>query len=97
MNIYSIIENGIKTKLTETTCEKDLGVMIDPNLDFQEHMTGAVKKARRISTMLTRHISFKNKKYHVTLVHGTSPANYRVWKHSVEYFGVPSYPKTFSE
>ena len=58
---YSIIENGIKTKLTETTCEKDLGVMIDPNLDFQEHMTGAVKKARRISNMLTRHISFKNK------------------------------------
>ena len=58
---YSIIENGIKTKLTETTCEKDLEVMIDPNLDFQEHMTGAVKKASRISNMLTRHISFKNK------------------------------------
>ena len=40
---YTIIENGVKTRLTETTCEKDLGIMINPHLNFDEHITGAVK------------------------------------------------------
>ena len=41
--------------------------MIDPNLNFDEHITGAVNKASRKSSMLLRHISFKNKNILVPL------------------------------
>lgn len=64
---YTIKENGITTKLTETKCEKDLGIMVDPLLNFNEHISSTVKKARRTSSMLLRHISHKTKNIMVPL------------------------------
>ena len=64
---YSIKENGTETNLTETTCEKDLGIMVDPLLNFNEHINTTVKKARRTSSMLLRHISHKDKDIMVPL------------------------------
>ena len=43
--------------LNITICEKDLGVYIDPLLDFNEHMAKTVKKARSITGMILRNIN----------------------------------------
>ena len=40
------------------TCEKDLGVHIDPNLDFKDHIHKTIKKARSISGMIIRNITY---------------------------------------
>ena len=56
------MQNGTeKYKLESTTAEKDLGVVIDPNLDFDAHITGIVKKANRLSGLLMRNITHKSK------------------------------------
>ena len=44
---YYMQNGGEKYKLESTIAEKDLGVVIDPNLDFDAHITGIVKKALR--------------------------------------------------
>ena len=64
---YTIKGNGIETDLAETLCEKDLGIMVDPLLNFNEHRDTTVKKARRTSSMLLRHISHKEKDIMVPL------------------------------
>ena len=58
---YTISEDGITKDLEVTYCEKDLGVFIDPLLDFEEHITSTVKKARRLSGLIIRTITFKSK------------------------------------
>ena len=43
------IKNGDEIcELSVTTCEKDLGVYIDPLLDFNEHISKTLKKARSV-------------------------------------------------
>ena len=49
------------TPLNETILEKDLGVFVDPLLNFEEHINKTVKKARKISGLIIRTISFKSK------------------------------------
>ena len=49
------------TPLNETVLEKDLGVWVDPLLNFEEHINKTVKKARQISGLIIRTISFKSK------------------------------------
>ena len=53
---YYIKQGDIKTELSETTCEKDLGVYIDPNLSFDHHISQTIKKARKIAGMIIRTI-----------------------------------------
>ena len=53
---YYIKQGDVKTELAETTCEKDLGVYIDPNLSFDHHISLTIKKARRIAGMIIRTI-----------------------------------------
>ena len=48
---YFIKQGDVQTELAETTCEKDLGVYIDPNLSFDHHISLTIKKARRIAGM----------------------------------------------
>ena len=58
---YTILEDGIRKDLEETTCEKDLGISIDPLLEFEQHINNIVKKARSISGLIIRTITFKSK------------------------------------
>ena len=55
---YSITVGDDVVKLAETKCEKDLGVHIDPNLDFRDHIHKTIKKARSVSGMIIRNISY---------------------------------------
>ena len=42
-------------------CEKDLGVHVDPLLNFDEHITKIVKKARGMSGLIFRTMSCREK------------------------------------
>lgn len=57
---YHIKQGDTISELTETTCEKDLGIFVDPRLNFNEHMSTKVKQARRLSGMMMRNISTKH-------------------------------------
>ena len=54
---YTINNGDEVCDLNITICEKDLGVYIDPLLDFNEHMAKTVKKARSIAGMILRNIN----------------------------------------
>ena len=54
---YTIKSGDTVCPLSVTTCEKDLGVYIDPHLNFKEHITKTVKKARAMSGMILRSIN----------------------------------------
>ncbi len=47
--------------LDETPCEKDLGIMIDSELDFDEHISLAVKKANAKLAMIRRTFVYMDK------------------------------------
>ena len=47
-------------KLEETTSEKDLGVFVDPLLNFESHITQTVSKARKISGLIVRTMTYKS-------------------------------------
>ena len=64
---YTIEENGIIINLKVTTCEKDLGVYIDPFLSFDEHITTIVKLTRYLSGLIIRTITYKSKDVMVPL------------------------------
>ena len=55
------------TALSQTTSEKDLGVFVDPLLNFEEHMNTKVKQARKMSGLISRAISYKSKDIMVPL------------------------------
>ena len=54
---YTIKNGNEVCALSVTTCEKNLGVYIDPLLNFNEHITKTVKKAKSIAGMILRHIN----------------------------------------
>ena len=56
---YQIREGNITRELEKSVCEKDLGVYVDGSLKFNEHIQESIKKARNISAMIMRTISFK--------------------------------------
>ena len=71
------------TPLNVTCSEKDLGVYVDPLLNFEEHILKTVKKARQISGLITRTITFKSKDIMVplykSLVHPILEYGNAVW------------------
>ena len=50
-----------------TTAEKDLGVLVDCNLNFDQHIFEIVKKANRLVGMISRVITFKDERVMVPL------------------------------
>ena len=56
---YFIREESHKTKLEIPDVEKDLGVNIDPNLNFNNHTKLTVKKATAISYRILRNFTFR--------------------------------------
>ena len=58
---YSIQNGDNMVTLSETTCEKDLGVHVDPQLTFREHIHKTIMKARSISGIIIRNVTYRNK------------------------------------
>ena len=56
---YVMKEANEHKVLTKTTCEKDLGVFINNNLNFKDHIKNQVKKARRTAGVIHRNITNK--------------------------------------
>ena len=64
---YFISEDGVRKELESILSEKDLGIHVDPLLSFEGHINSVVKKARSISALIIKTISFKSKDIMVPL------------------------------
>ena len=64
---YTIKDGDVIKKLEVTTSEKDLGVYMDPLLTFENHITNLIKKARRLTGLIVRSITYKSKEIMVPL------------------------------
>ena len=62
---YSYTLNNVLLK--ETFSEKDLGVFVDPLLNFEDHINTTIKKARKMSGLIIRNISYKSKEVMIPL------------------------------
>ena len=51
--------NGIN--LTKSTAEKDLGVLVDENLSFEDHVIAVTKKANQMAGMILHNITNRDK------------------------------------
>ena len=59
-NKYFIGEEDNKIELTETDLEKDLGIFIDPNLDFKKHIKSIVKKASYLNYKILKNFTYRD-------------------------------------
>ena len=64
---YRMTEEQDGNVLQTTEGEKDLGVTVDPELTFDQHISEKVKKANSISGLLMRTITYKTKEIMVPL------------------------------
>ncbi len=61
MPVYSIGENSLAQELKKTDSEKDLGITIDSQLNFDNHIAETINKANRILGLIKR--NFKDLNY----------------------------------
>ena len=59
---YNIATNGESIQLERVDNEKDLGVMIDSHLNFENHINETVKKANKIVGVIKRNFKDLNVK-----------------------------------
>ena len=59
-NEYFIGTGDNRIPLDETELEKDLGVYVDPNLDFKSHIKNTVKKANYTVYKIIKNFSFRD-------------------------------------
>ena len=59
-NKYYVGTEQEKQELEETDLEKDLGVFIDPNLDFKKHIKNVVKKASYLSYKILKNFTYRD-------------------------------------
>ena len=59
-NKYFIGTDDDKTELEVTELEKDLGIFIDPNLDFKKHIKTIVKKASYINYKILKNFTYRD-------------------------------------
>ncbi len=64
---YSMASTSGQVTLEQTTCEKDLGVLIDDKLSFDEHISQAVKRANTKLAMIRRTFTHLDKNMLVQL------------------------------
>ena len=64
---YYIRNGNTLTELTESVCERDLGVYVDNQLKFDSHILNKTKQARKVCGMINRTVSFKTKEIMVPL------------------------------
>lgn len=67
---YKMNEGGIEVILETTKCEKDLGVFIEPDLNFSQQCTKAANKATQLVGMIRRSFDFMDKDMLRTLFKG---------------------------
>ena len=67
---YTMSEKGNTVTLEETTCEKDLGVNIDPELKFTQHCVKVANKASQIVGMIRRSFDYIDSEMLCTLMKG---------------------------
>ena len=59
-NKYFIGSENERVELEETDLEKDLGIFIDPNLDFKKHIKSIVKKASFLSYKILKNFTYRD-------------------------------------
>lgn len=64
---YHMTENGETVELEPTKCEKDLGVYVDDQLDFSQHVQTTANKANKILGIIRRTFHYLDKHMLVTL------------------------------
>ncbi len=64
---YFIGSDDQRITLEESDLEKDLGVHIDPNLNFKKHINNTVKKASYSSYKILKNFTYKRSKILVPL------------------------------
>ena len=64
---YHMVSANEVVPLDKPDYEKDLGVLIDRGLTFEEHINHIVKKANRLTGLMWRSFSYVDKKVFVTL------------------------------
>ena len=57
---YTIGAHNDKIELEETCLEKDLGILIDPNLDFKKHIKAITKRASYLSYKILKNFTYKD-------------------------------------
>ena len=67
MHQYQISENGDSKELDKSSCEKDLGILLDPLLNFNEHILNTTNKARKLCGMIVRNLDSKNPEIFILL------------------------------
>ena len=80
---YVIASSGTNTTLGETTNERDLGVQVDPELKFDQHVELITIKASRMLGLIRRSFIFLDgpttKKLYSTLVRPTLEYGTVIW------------------
>ena len=64
---YYIGEGDNRTELSTTSIEKDLGVLVDNDLNFENHIDYAIKKSSSKKAQILRNFSYRSKKVLVPL------------------------------
>ena len=59
-NKYYVGNENDRHELNETDLEKDLGVFIDPNLDFKKHIKTIVKKASYLNYKILKNFTYRD-------------------------------------
>ena len=59
-NKYFIGPEQERIELTETELEKDLGIFVDPNLDFKKHIKTIVKKASYLNYKILKKFTYRD-------------------------------------
>ena len=59
-NKYYVGSEQDKQELEDTDLEKDLGIFIDPNLDFKKHIKNIVKKASYLSYKILKNFTYRD-------------------------------------
>ena len=59
---YFIGNGNSRTALEETILEKDLGILVDPNLNFEEHIEHIIKRANSKKAQILNNFTFRSKK-----------------------------------
>ena len=64
---FMTVKDNNNIKITKTDLEKDLGVLIDKNLNFSQHIISKVNIAYRNLGMISRTFTYMNKNMFLTL------------------------------
>jgi len=73
---YTMHTNGTATILEESSCERDLGVLMDNKLKFSNHVDAAVSKSNKILGLIKRTLTYMDE---ITLVCSSSHLSDLIW------------------